>query len=157
MKKLAALLLFPIIVMANTSHASAQTVEYGGAFQIIKLSNPCLQFFSLNDLTSGRFYPGGVGDNQFTGISYFFDNRFGEGYNYEGPYTDLMSDKFTNVSAGGVWVRNYSFDAKLRLINVQPKVIKAGTPFVRVLGAIRNFDGVSGCSITFRATYTKRP
>ena len=82
--------------------------------------------------------------------------RFAEGYEYEGPYTDLVQTKFSKVSLAGVWTTPYTYDdAKMKLQNVLPKTIKPATTFVTVVGQIRNFDAIEKCNISFRGTFTK--
>jgi len=156
MKKLASIFLFSIFLIANASVASAQDVRFRGTFVIAKLNQACKDVgWILGDLAPSQFVPGEVGDNTFTGLSYFF-TFFAEGYRHVGPYTDLTEGDFVDVFGAGAGRSGFTFNATLKLNSVKPGNITPNTNFVRMVGQIENFDGVSGCNITFRGSYNRR-
>jgi hypothetical protein len=156
MKKLASVFLFSIFLMANASVASAQDVNFRGTFVITKLNQACKDVgWVRGDLAPSQFVPGGVGDNAFTGLSYFF-TFFAEGYHYSGPYIDLTQGDSVVVFGAGVGPSAFSFNAGLKLNSVKPGNITPNTSFLRIVGQIENFNGTSGCNITFRGSYNRR-
>lgn len=153
MRIFAIILMFSLFTLANVSTASAQDVEYRGTFVITKLNDPCLDDWASGDLAPSRFVPEGVGDNTFTGLSYFF-TFFAENYSYFGPFKDLK--KWAVVNGTFVGRSGGDFPASLKFDTVSPYRITEKTNFVTLSGRIKDFDGITGCDISFRAAYNRR-
>ena len=155
MKCLCIILLFALVTITGASVASAQTVEFRGTLVLTSANSACRELgWEKGDTATARFTPGGVGSNSFTGLSYFFP-FFGENYEYNGGYTDLIGI-FEDVFGTGVGRGGFTFTAQLKIDEVQPENIKPSTQYVRMSGRIKNFDDISGCNVNFRSAFNLR-
>ena len=157
MKKLIALGLFALIMMTQSTTASAQRVEFRGVVFFTSVTQPCIDEggYNVRDYMASRFTPGGVGDNTFTGFSYFFIH-FAESYRTTDNYTQLTKGNFVEVAATGVGRGAFDFGARMRFTSVKPAAIKANTNTLRLVGEIQDLDGIAGCNAKFRAAYNRR-
>ena len=155
MKYLTIILLFALATITDASVASAQTVEFRGTLVLTSTNSACRDLgWEKGDTATARFTPGGVGSNSATGLSYYFP-FFGENYEYNGDYRDLIGI-FEDVFGTGVGRVGFTFTAQLKIDQVQPGNIKPDTEYVRMSGKIKNFDDISGCNVNFRSTFNLR-
>jgi hypothetical protein len=158
--KMATGFLFIVLVAANGADAFAERIEFRGTLIIAQANKACTdQGWPVGMTARGRFYPadaeGNDEDELFTGLSWYYD-YYAENYGFEGRYTDLRQGSFIDVFGVGVGRGAFSFDAKMLLTYLSPATIRSNTNFVRMVGKIRGFDGIPGCNIKFRGSFTKR-
>lgn len=102
-----------------------------------------------------RYRPSGVGSNGPSSRLSFFD-RF---YAFSLRLQDGRFNRtWQQVDAGGTGSTTFQWEnpASVRVTRHAPSSIGATTPQVRLVGQIRNFDGVVGCNVTFEATLLAR-
>ena len=155
MKYLSIMLLLVLVTVTDAPVASAQTVEFRGTLVLTSANPACREFgWEKGNTFTARFTPGGVGSNSFTGLSYFLP-FFGENYEYNGDYRDLVGI-FEDVFGTGVGRGGFTFTAQLRIDQVQPGNIKPDTEYVRMGGKIKNFNDIPGCNVNFRSAFNLR-
>lgn len=153
MKRLLFAAMMLVAVTAQAPSASAQLFEFRGVFVVTALNQACEEFWDVGDTATARFFPPRMGDNgPYTILSYFF-RFFAEKYTL--PKGNL-TNKFKKVSGAAIGWGLGTFEAKMRLTKLSPKNIKKSTTFIDMQGQIQDFDGLAGCNITFRGTFTRR-
>ncbi|MEQ9260948.1 MAG: hypothetical protein RIG84_17820 [Roseovarius sp.] len=139
--------------------AQAQTVEFRGGGVLVSQSNICDQYnwgrAGEHTYANFRFRPAGVGDNSP-------DERLTVFFNYYAMSLGV-SGKLNKVfkNAQSVYIGSIAYEAqttaRVKVTSRQPATISGTTDWVRLVGEIRNFDDLQGCTMTFEASLFKRP
>jgi hypothetical protein len=137
--------------------ASAAEVRFRGAFTLTSVKN-CLARY-VGETFNSAFQPAGLGDNPAVTSLTQLNQYSGDVYELDGA--NFVPGQWTPVSAWGLSNLHYSFDAKIRLTQLEPKVITGKTKQLLMSGTIVNMGndpGVGGktCVAAFRGAYFRR-
>lgn len=127
--------------------------RYQGAMVIFASTGTCADYDPVGEQLSVRFRPGGVGDNPAnTGFTFIWGN---------GGYGLTVPGRITSVAKTGSLTSLFDYGntggtATIRFTSQVPAVIQPTTASVFAIGELTDFDGMTGCTASFRMSAVKR-
>lgn len=140
------------VILAATSAASAQTVQWRGGTFITAVTPGCGTDWSVGDYLNTRYrHPNLGGNGNFTGLS-MFSNFYASTYAVAGPLgTAFKTTENAGQIGGGVSFFNNA-TTKMRFASRVPTAVTATTQSIVINGQIAGFGGLPTCTVTFRST-----
>lgn len=143
-----------MVAAALTTAGSAQAApRFQGALVVFAKSGTCPDYNPIGTEMNVRFRPGGIGDNPAdTGFTFMWGTG---GYNLEVP------GAITSTFKTGILFSLFDYGtiegtAQIKFSAQNPATITTTTPWVYAVGSITDFDGMVGCTVTFRMSAVKR-
>jgi len=138
------------------SSVSAAEVDFRGGICITSAAAACSTgSWKVGDCLDMRYRPPGLlGNGPATRLS-FFTNDFAE--NYTLPTGTLIGTTYKTVNGTAIEEVARTFTAQMRITAQSPATLTATSNFVSSTGNIQDFDAVTGCTVGFRASGTRRP
>lgn len=133
--------------------AQAAPTHFHGAMVIVAKAGTCADYDPTGEELQVRFRPANVGANgPDTGFTFLWSNG-GYGATVPGPITAAyktatITSLFDFGFTGGT--------EQVRFTSQAPPTITVTTPSVNVTGNLTDFDGMPGCTVTFRMTAVQR-
>lgn len=158
----AALAFFLALSTLAGTQAHAQRVEFRGTAQFYNFTAPCASIgWTGANLFNVRYRPGNVGTNGPASGMNFYDRYYAFYFlrfngQFERVWRTLDEPYGEAGSIGGIPTNWDSPAMQLRIVTQTPATITPTTTSVQILGLVRNFDGVTGCSAWFDATMLVR-
>ena len=154
----AALLTLTLLLSAALpSAAQAQRVEWRGFAYLYDFTAACAANGWVGRAQSNvRFRPSGLGSNGEISRLAFFDTFYAFGLALPGRRFD---GRWRAVQADAIGSGAFPWpDVQMRIRSQSPNNnnLSETSPQVRIVGQIRNFDEVAGCTATFDATMILR-
>ncbi len=150
--------LFLIAAAALPGAARAQTVEWRGFAYLHSFTAPCeANGWSGTPQMGVRFRPSGLGTNGDSSRLAFFDRFYAMGFYLDDSRFDRTWRTVDGGSIGSsVW--NWQGTPQIRVTTQTPNNtnLRATTPTVRLVGQVRNFEEIAGCTVSFDATLLLR-
>jgi hypothetical protein len=141
-----------LIFGVAASSATAAQVEFRGGFCLTAVNAACAAEGWGIGCSATRYSPRRLGDNgERTRLSYF-NTFFAENYTLETG--NLVGNTFRTVAGTSVGRSGSQFTSQMRITEQDPSPadISDTSPFVTLVGNIRDFDGIPGCNVTFKAS-----
>ena len=135
--------------------AFAAPVEFRGAFCLTAVNDACLAVgWNTGCFSTMRFSPPNLGDNGPPTKLSFFNIFFGENYNLSTG--NLVGTKYKAVTGTALGRGSFQFTSSMRITTQDPKPsdLTSTSPFVSVIGDIKDFDGNTGCTVSFSGSGT---
>jgi len=132
--------------------AAAQSVEFRGFSYVSDFNAACVaDGWTGTPSFYVRYRPFGLGSNTDSRLA-FFDRFYASGYRL----ADRRFDRtWRDVDAGQVGSSLWAYDAgtsQVRVTTHAPATLTDSTPQIRLVGQIRGWGGVPGCTARFEAT-----
>ncbi len=144
---------FVLIATAIFTAGSAEAApRYDGALVVFAKSGTCPDYNPVGEQMFVRFRPGGIGDNPAnTGFTFKWGN---------GGYSLTVPGAITNSFKTGTLTSMFDYAgtglADIKFSSQIPATILTTTQWVYAVGSITDFDGMVGCTVTFRMSAVKR-
>jgi hypothetical protein len=146
-------LLFALMASAAlVGQADAAKIQWQGPFIITGKIGAC-DYDPTGEDFSVRFMPEIAGSENGPGGRFSLVGGHHYGYAFKLPSGNFDA-QFRAVESVG-WGAGFGpTDTRVRFISVAP-AITANAPFLLITGQIRNFDGMAGCTVSFRMNVTR--
>lgn len=143
--------------MVLTTAASAAEVRFRGAFTLTAVKN-CLARY-VGETVNSAYRPAGIGDNPGITSLTALNQYSGDAYELDGA--GFVKGEWATVAGNGFDNLHYSFEARIKLTQLEPAVITPKTKQLLISGTIVNFGndpGANGkqCVVKFRGAYFRR-
>lgn len=146
---------FAALCLSSTMSLAA--VEFQGSLCITSITPICPSWgWTVGTCVGVRFGPPNLGGNgPSTGFSVFSHN-FAAGYVL--PVGSLVGTTFRSVQGYKVHRGAYTFNGtKMRFTSQVPAVPTIATTSITQVGGFQKWDDLTGCTITFRTSLTRKP
>ena len=141
---LAAITVLPDNALAKT--------HFEGALVIYATAGTCSDYNPVGEQMTVRFQPGGLpGNAADTGFTFLWG---GGGYNLTVP--GMITGSFKTGTLTGIFDYAGSSTEDIKFTTQTPAVIAETTPSVYADGKLTDFDGMIGCTASFRMSAVKR-
>ena len=144
------------LVLVSTVPASATYVEFNGSFCLTATNSACqAQGWNSGECLVTRYVPKGFNNGGAATNMSLFAHSYA--VNFVSPSASLIGQTFQPVTVTKVCSIGYEFTANMRFTSQSPVSPTATTSFITIGGDIENWDGVTGCTVGFKAAYTRCP
>jgi hypothetical protein len=153
MNKLAAI---GVLVLVSTVPASATYLEFNGSFCLTAANSTCqAQGWNSGTCFTTRYVPQGFNNGGTTTNISLFQHDYA--VNFVSPTASLIGQTFQPVTVTKVGSVGYEFTANMRFTSQSPVSPTTTTPFITIDGNMENWDGITGCTVGFKAAFTRCP
>lgn len=136
--------------------SAAPTNEWRGVAYLTAVSGCPANSYAVGNMLRFRFSPANLAGNDTKSRLSFFQDYFGQSYVAVGTFFSASP-----VTAGGGYTGGGTSTAanvpKVTMTLDAPASLTAASMAIAVRGTITNFYDTAGCTVSFRATGSKRP
>jgi hypothetical protein len=142
--------------MTVSTAEAATHVEFSGSFCITAANSTCTaNGWTVGKCGATRYLPFNVGDDgTTTRLDVFFRTYAIDTYS---PSANLVGLTYQPMTVTKVAGSGYQFSANARISAQSPVSPTNTTEFITMSGDVQNWDGITGCDISFKAAHTHCP
>ena len=126
--------------------------RYFGAFLVDTVTSQCSGYPSVGMMFDLRFRPAGIGDNGADTTFNLFDRIQSISHKVTNSALSSVAKNYTGTWIGG---NSGTSSGTIKLTSNLP-TLTTKTDFISMAGTITNFDGLTGCTVTFRASVVRQ-
>lgn len=146
----------PAFALDGLAISSPPPNEWRGVAYLTAVSGCPANSYAVKNMLRFRFSPASLGANDTKSRLSFFQDYFGISYVATGTFFSSSPVSATSGYTGG-GTSTASTSPTVKLILDAPASITTTTDAIALHGTITNFYDSTGCTVSFRATGSKRP